>query len=354
MSYLYGALTVADAAATVTQVGQQIVWDATQAAIAAYNADMQAALRAFVEREDEQAKFSYMLAGGGYLQERGPQSELAAVKGAGKWDVALPLKDYGAQIVVDDVALAYLSVQEYDRAVETVFTQDRNTMRREMLKALLNNTAPTFLDPRLGSLTIQPLANGDAVLYPPLIGSAAEATANHYIETGYLASAISGTNNPLITIRDTLGKRFGEGDTLIAFFNSAQRAVLEALPDFVSSPSGVLVPGALSTTVQGVPQGFPGQIIGYSDGVWISLWDWVPASYSIALDADQPRPLIQRRDTAASGLGTGLQLVQTDRIYPFQKAHWRHRFGFGVGNRLNGMVLEFGNGGSYTIPTGYS
>jgi hypothetical protein len=35
-------------------------------------------------------------------------------------------------------------------------------------------------------------------------------------------------------------------------------------------------------------------------------------------------------------------------------AEWRTRFGVGVANRLNAVVMELGSGGTYTIPTGYT
>ena len=34
-------------------------------------------------------------------------------------------------------------------------------------------------------------------------------------------------------------------------------------------------------------------------------------------------------------------------------AYWRHRFGFGVGNRLSAVVTALNGTSSYTIPTAY-
>mgnify|MGYP000424540598 CR=1 FL=1 len=58
-------------------------------------------------------------------------------------------------------------------------------------------------------------------------------------------------------------------------------------------------------------------------------------------------------DPVDTGLRTGLQLVATDNQHPFESSFWRHRFGFGAANRLNGVVIELANGGSYTVPSGY-
>jgi hypothetical protein len=61
-----------------------------------------------------------------------------------------------------------------------------------------------------------------------------------------------------------------------------------------------------------------------------------------------------RVDPASTGLGQGLQLVAESDTHPFSASHYSHRFGLGAGNRLNGVVMELGTGGTYSIPSGYS
>jgi hypothetical protein len=74
----------------------------------------------------------------------------------------------------------------------------------------------------------------------------------------------------------------------------------------------------------------------------------------LAVHLEAPAPVIKRVDPAATGLGRGLQLVAEDESFPFTASFWRHRFGFGVGNRLNGVVMELGTGGTYTVPAAYA
>jgi hypothetical protein len=74
----------------------------------------------------------------------------------------------------------------------------------------------------------------------------------------------------------------------------------------------------------------------------------------LGLHLDAPKPLLVREDPAETNLGTGLQLVSQDEDTPFVASHYRHRFGMGVGNRLNGAVMELGTGGSYTVPSAYA
>ena len=74
----------------------------------------------------------------------------------------------------------------------------------------------------------------------------------------------------------------------------------------------------------------------------------------VGIHLDAPKPIMQRVDPADTGLPRGLALVARDENYPFTSSFYSHRFGFGVGNRLNGVVMELGTGGSYTVPTAYA
>jgi hypothetical protein len=112
--------------------------------------------------------------------------------------------------------------------------------------------------------------------------------------------------------------------------------------------------GANANIPIGLPAGVPGRVRGLCDGVWIVEWRWLPANYSITIHADAPKPLIMREDPPETGLNGGLKLVAEDENFPFRSSYYSHRFGFGAGNRLNGVIMEIAAGGSYTVPTGYS
>jgi len=358
MSGIFGKLGLADTDRSfVNVIGQRAVYDAVQQVLGDHNADLAVAMSVFVEQTTSDFKLRYKLPGGGRLQRRGGEAQSAAVKAYGSWDVAFPLEDFGATLAGDDITLAYMNMQELNRHLDTIMIQDRNTVRHEILKALLNNTQDTFIDRIHGSLSIEPLANGDAVIYPPVLGSETGATEDHYLISGYAASAISDTNNPYATIEAELSEHFGMpsgGANIISFINSAQRAKTEDLTDFVEVPDRWIRPGADTAVPSSLPAAVPGQIIGRVSGCWVSVWQWVPANYIIALHLDAPKPLIQRVDPADTGLPQGLTLVARDNEYPLQSSFYRHRFGLGVGNRLNGVIMELGTGGAYSIPSGYS
>jgi hypothetical protein len=253
--------------------------------------------------------------------------------------------------------MAYMTAKELSNHILSVTMQNTNTVRHEILKAIFNSAADTFVDPLWGSLTIQPLANGDSVVYPPVEGAIAEATEDHYLESGYTAASISDTNNPFVVIRQDLEHHFGipqgANANIAVFINTAEVPETMALAEFEEVPEKFLQPGANVTVPQGMPGNVPGRVIGRVSGCWAVEWSWIPAAWAFGTYLDAPRPLIRRVDPADTGLGTGLQLVAKDAAFPFNESFWRSRFGFGVGNRLNGVCMEFGTGGTYTVPSAY-
>lgn len=358
MSGIFGSLNINDTDRVfLSTLGQRVVYDAISEVLAQHNADLDAALNVFVEETTGDHKRRYKLPGGGRLQRLNTQSPAAAVKAYGQWDVAFPLEGFGAQMAGNRIDMAYMTVQDLDRHLNTITQQNLNTTRFEMLKALLNSSQDTFVDPQWGSLSIEPLANGDAVTYPPALGSESEATDTHYLESGYAASAISDTNNPFPTVRDELEEHFGAtqgGSNIVSFINNAETPEVEALSDFDPVNDRFTEPGANRDTLFGLPAMMPGRVIGRCNGVWVVEWRWIPANYLLALHLDAPRPLIRRVDPAETGLPVGLTLVAESDTHPISASHYENRFGFGAGNRLNGVVMEFGTGGSYTTPTAYA
>lgn len=356
MAGIFGHLNLSDSDYIMSvTVGQQIIWDTAMEYIAESQRMLDAALSLFVERATDDYKFRYKLPSGGYLQRRAHDGSYAAVKGYGQWDVAFPLEDFGARLASNDVDIAYMTVGELDRWISTVVIQNVNTVRYELLRAIFNNTQDSFIDPLLGTLLVEPLANDDAVVYPPVIGSEDEATEDHYLESGYLTAAISDTNNPYVTMSDDLVHHFGEATNpnIAVIINTAERAKTEALTDYDEVFDRFIRPGADADVLVGVPSGIPGEVIGRVSGVWVSVWSWIPATYMFGVSLDAESPVIKRVDLAGLGLGSGLSLVAEDEEFPFKNAFWRHRFGFGVGNRLNGIMMELGTGGTYTVPTGF-
>lgn len=358
MSQIYAALGIADTdRAYINTLGQAVVYEATQELLTQYNADLAAAMAVFVERTTTDHQIRYKLPMGGRMQRRGGQARAGAVKAVGQWNVALPLEEFGDAVAGDRVSMAYMTIQEYDRHLDGVMIRNKNTRRHELLRTIFRNDSRGFEDEIHGTLTVQPLANGDAVVYPPVMGSESEAQANHFLVSGYAASAISDTNNPIKPIVRALELRFGaeQGNSNIGvFINSAQTDLVMDLADFEEVTDRFVVLGADGNTLTGLPQNVPGRVIGRVNGAWIIEWEFIPAGYLMGIHFGAPRPVLQRVDPADTGLTSGLQLVSDDERFPFQGAQWSDRFGLGVGNRLNGVVMQLKASGSYDIPAAFA
>lgn len=360
MAGIYGVLGLADNERVfLSTFGQGVIYDAVNEYLAMHNAELAQALGVFVDETTSDHKRRYLLPGGGRLQNMGfdPQAAPAVAKAYGSWDVAFPLSDFGAGQSNSRVSGAYATTQDLQRHLDSIRTADVNTVRFEILNALLGSTQGTFVDPQWGSLSIEPLANGDTVVYPPVLGSETEATDTHYLESGYAATAISDTNDPYATIVAELEEHFGAptgGSNIVTFINNAETPETQAMTDFVPVAEMKIQYGDDTALALGLPTGVPGRILGNVSGTWVVEWRFVPANYMIAVHLDAPRPLVMRVDPQFTGLGQGLQLVATSDKTPFTNSYYSHRFGIGCGNRLNGVVMELGSGGTYSVPSGYA
>jgi hypothetical protein len=357
-SNIFGALGIPDDDYSfVLTFGQEAVFDATQQLLGNHNADLGAFESAFVERSTYNHKTRYYLETGGRLQKVTNRTRALDTKAQGNWDVAYPLEEWGARIAGNRVQMAYMSTGQYGRHIQMVLNSDVNTRRFEMLKAIFNNAPPAFLDENWGSLPVQPLANGDATLYPPVVGAEVNATANNYLCTGFAPASISDKNDPISPSVDQIESYFGiptGGSNVAVFLNKANVGLVQSLTQFNPIEYRFQELGANVTQAVGYPDSLPGRILGeYAGKALVVRWDWVPANYTLTVHLDAPKPLTKRIDPPAVGLPEGLQLIAQTMEHPFREAEWSNRFGYAVGNRLNGVVSFIDASGTYAVPTQY-
>jgi hypothetical protein len=361
MAGLLGHLNMADTDRPFTIVqGQEVMYRETEQIFARWNDDMMAAKQLFVEAVTENFKERFKLPGSGYSQEEdtaGDAAPSAAVKASGSWDVAYYLRQFGDTLSFDDVVLGYMSLKEFENHLQTVINRNNNLEFGLILKSLFNNAIIPFNDPIHGALSVQPLANGDAVTYPPVFGAVTDATANNYLAPSYIESGITDTNNPFKLIRDTLEPHFGfpeGGSPIIALVNTSAVGYAKLLTDFDEFTNRYLLPGGNVTTLIDLPEGFQGgRIVGVCNGVVILEWPRIPTGWMLGMHLDAPRPLKQRVDPANTNLPRGLHMKTRDMEHPFLNNRWRNRIGFGVGNRLNGVAVALNGTSAYTVPTIY-
>ncbi len=361
MSTIYGlAKITASDYAYVNNMNQDLLYTGAQQYIELANNAALNAMSMFVDpTPTTNFKERFQLGITGRMQRASEETTGAPIARSGGWDVAYPIWNFHEGLQMSDVDAAYLTPQELQVHVDGIITRHLNAKRHEILYRVFNNTQDTFTDKRHGSLTIEPLANGDSVLYPPVEGTETEAVDNHYLESGYAASAISDTNNPVKTLVEELvehGVQRTQDIPCAVLINPAQQAKIEALAGFRSYITPAVIRGNDTAQINMPPQNLPGKIIGYVLGYgWISVWKWIPENYMVAVNLEAPQPLKMRVDPAQTNLGGGgLVMLPEERNGVLTFNSWRLRFGLGAANRLSCAVMELGTGGSYTIPTAYA
>jgi hypothetical protein len=292
------------------------------------------------------------------MQESSRLTRPGAIKAFGRYNVAYPLRDARDQIAGDDITLAYMTLEQLQRSVETVFVRHINWVRFNILKALFNNANDTtwYEEAYDRTLTIRRLANTDGTTYAPVMNAETGADDNHYLVSTYTSASISNTNNPFITLRDEIKEHFGEDVNIVVFINPAQSAIVKTLAAFVEYNDPMLTTGLGEVTIRGsAPSGIPGMVIGRISNVWVAEWTSVPADYMLAVDVSQPGPLTKRIDAATDVQGRGvLTLIARQTEFPLEEAFWRDRHGYGVSNRLSAAIMQFKASGSYDIPAIYA
>lgn len=280
----------------------------------------------------------------------GRQAPAGAVKAYGYWDIGLPLTQIGDRLSEDRVDSGYMTVGGFKAQLQSIMSRNNAAVRRDLLTAIFYNLARVASDPVFGNITVQPLASGDAVIYPPVINAAAGAIDDHYLAAATLnAAAMTAAYLELV-------EHFGQdqsGDNVICFGSPASVATIAALAGYTADVDRFLVPGDNTTSLASIPLA-PGITTGRWNSVWVNEWSYIPDNYLLFIHLDQPKPLYMREDPSETGLGTGLQLVNKDIEHPITNLHFEHRYGFGVANRLNGVVLNITAEQDYVIPTAFN
>jgi len=367
MSVIYGMLGLneaTDASIYVGRIGEDRVYDAVNRYYAMVEADVAGQVSAFVNPAPTTMWSEVMkLPGSGRLQRLGPKSEPGDVKAHGGYNVQYPLEDFGAKYGLDRVAEGYMTMEELDRHVRTVISMDAETVRYEILYALLHKGGRTFHDSiQSEDLTIKSLADGDADTYPPIMGQFVDLTGHdHYMVSGFVTSDIDDTNNPFPTIVDELEHHFGSptgGSDIIVFMPHNAVKYVRDLKDFDEVSDRFVQPG--TQTAVPLPAGFPrnipstAKIHGRVGGAWAVEWRYLPDDYWITVHGAEDQPLKRRVDPVETGLPSALTLVANNTAYPLRNAVYSHRFGIGTRMRLNGVVMQFKASGTYDIPAGYT
>lgn len=347
----YGFVNMQDSfAERVNDVGVQVVWDAVQASIDEHNRNMAALTQLFV-KPAPRPKIRYKTPSVARLQPSENLGRARPLRVAGYYDVAFPIQMGAAALGHDFIANAKMTVEDANRYTNALTSADARWMRDHILASLYANAPWTYNDPDddIGALTIEGLANGDAVKYVILAGADDGATDDHYLAQ---SDAIDDTHDPFPGIHDELMEHPDNSGEVVAFIPTNLKAAVKLLSGYMpAQDTNVRAGNASDVLVGNLSAQYPGELFGYHDAkVWLVEWRSLPDSYIIATTTTGEAPLGMREDDEPELRGFRAVGVRED--HPFTETQWMRRAGFGGWNRVGAVVKRIGNA-SYAVPTNY-
>lgn len=343
----------------VLQVGIQRIYTAIQESAAEYSRVLNALAADWYERTTI-AQVQFELPGTGTLQPLDADGNPLPVLPSGNYQVAFPIQGGGTAWGTNRVTRELMVVEEANRFTVDAEQRDKDWIMRHLLAAVFTNVTYTFNDEvgqnggrGLGSITVQPLANNDAVLYK-LKGATAPVTQNHFLAQ---AAAIDDTNNPFPGIFKELNHHPSNGNRpVIAYVASNLMDSIRGLSDFVrtygfAGADQQLVIPAITTAKDVTPPalGVGDFIRGTVDNVWIVEWGLLPDNYIVA-KVDGISPLRMREYWTSSLQGFFPENFSPDGSHLIQRMI--RYAGFGVADRVGMVVKRIGNA-SYAVPAGF-
>lgn len=346
---LYGFYNLKDLGGQrVTTLGVDTVNTAIDATLAEHNRQLAALNGLFVENITAFQK-RYKQRGAKRLQPLDNAGRARPTKTAGYYDLGFPIISGGDAFGADYVTRVKMTVQELQDELASSLVADKRWNRDHLLGALFASTSYSFVDPLNGTLTVQPLANGDSVNYLIENGTDAGTTDTHQLAQ---AAAIADGANPFPTIYTELTEHPENAGEVVAFVPTNLIAAVEALSLFIAvGDSAVQVGANTSRLVATLNVPVPGVLRGRVSKVWIVEWAALPDNYIIATTTGGSRPIAMREDEEPEL--RGFKRVAERNDHPWYESQFLRRAGYGGYNRVGAVVMRIGNA-SYAVPTNYT
>jgi hypothetical protein len=327
-------------------VNVQVVMTAVEESIAEHNRQAEA-LMAELAMATTDYKTRFKQRDSYTLQPLDEYGRPRPTRPVGYYDVAFPIQGGGAAYGFNHISAKLATVEDINRLTLETMGADADWMKRHMLATIFDNVAWTYDDDEHGSLTIQPLANGDSVTYVKKSGAVAADT--HYLAQ---AVAIDASNNPFPTIYDELKEHpVNANATIVSYVPTALKTSIKALSTFFEVEDMDVQPGNASDTLTGsIDRGFGDEVLGKADGVWIVEWSILPSEHMVSVARGTREPIMKMRQYPATSLQGFFEKqivegnLETTEFYRFA--------GFGGFNRVGALVYQVGNA-TYEIPTDY-
>lgn len=335
----------------IITVGVDQMWTVVREWRDEHNRIMNEMVSSFVERTTTHQQRVY-LPGSGTLQPMDQWGVPDPMRPFGYYDVAYPIQGGATAYGFNRISSELATVEELNRYILTVEYQDATWLARHMAGAVLYNAAWVFPDPQYGNLTIQPLANNDAVQY--LLRGAILATDNHYLAQ---AAAIDSTHDPFPIIYDELIEHPSNAGPFACYVASDLVNDIQGLYDLLAPADPEVTYGSIYDRIQttdpfaaGIIR-FGTQYIGRKNRMYVVEWPSLPSGLILGVAHGAGEPLLRMREYPAASL-QGLYDRSHQPNEALEKFSFFRDAGFGVHNRVKAVVYQIGEA-VYTPPAPY-
>lgn len=339
----------------IVTIQVETIQTAVAESLAEYSRQVNGLMNQMVEQVTDY-KRRYQLPSAGSLQPLDNNGNPRPVVPSGFYDIAFPIYGAGTAWGTDRISRAIMTVGDANRFTMDAMTRDGDWMRRHILGALFTNTTYVYTDEAYGALTVNTLANNDAVVYTKKNGTAS--TDNHFL---FQAAAIANATNPYPTMYTSLDEHPSNRGPYTAYIASSLVATTVALTNFrdINDTSvGWADTVSLSkfefdkniTSKDQFTNGIGDRVIGYVDGMRVVEWSALPAGYIIyhAESANDVLGMRQYPQAELQGLFPEFWNVNGNHM----ESRLIRYCGFGVQNRVGAGVMQIG-AGSYSVPAGF-
>jgi hypothetical protein len=350
----FGTLSSLDSLAAVRQsvadYGEDNAWASINAALAAYNRQIDGMTGDLMERTTDTQR-AYGTMDTKVMQEMDQWGSPDAQKVTAGVTVGFPLRRYGDALQWTRQFQTMQTVGQLAAEIDAIATADRRNLIRAAKVALFTSTNASFVD-KLGggpgspanvTLAVKALVNNDGANLPVGPNGETFATSHtHYLANASLTAAV--VINAIVTVQE----HYNSG-TPVVYISQTDEAAFRALTGFIADVDTRIVQPQTATYTT-VPVNYANlydRRIGLFNGAEVWITPWMIANYCFVYVRGAPVPLAMR----VPAMGTAdLELVYDDERHPLRARGYQRMFGIGVWNRTNGAILQFNNG-TYTIPT---
>lgn len=268
------------------------------------------------------------------------------------YNIGFPLRRYGAAIQWTADGFENMTVRQFTEQVNGITDADERALYRELRRGIFTPTNRTFKDWQVTptvDLPVKALLNADGEPIPT--GPSAQefdgSTHTHYLGVTTSNAPTQGEAEGAI---EHAVEHFNSGNVLV-YINRAEEGDVNNFADFKEYKDVRLIDQRNEIVAGGTldMNSLYDRAIGLLHGAEFWVKPWVPAGYWVIFVQGPQKPLVLR-EHPRSNL-QGLRLVRDVADYPLHAREWEHRFGVGVWNRPNGVVLDVSTGGgTYTAP----